>query len=134
MKTFSANFYLVKGKIKDFISTTFEGLESDQFLETQEKIIIPLLEKMLKKNPKIDIKGFRWIDESGKKPKSKNVSRVYFIEIEDCKWLESGRFKNDDIKFQIKESSHNSFTFKRDSVVLAKQDAKALAKPDKEEA
>ena len=133
MIKFDANFYIsAKGKITDFESCTFEGRESDLALEKQEKLIIPILEKMLKNNPKIDKKGFRWIDTSGKKPKAKNVNKVYFVEITDARWLESGSFKGD-VKFDIVESVHNSYEFKKIGIQFAKDDAKALARPDKEE-
>ena len=133
------NFFVIKGRIVDFESSTYiikdgvsAGESIDKDLESQHKYIIPVLEKMLKNNPKIDKKGFRWIDTSGKKPKAKNVNKVYFVEIEEARWLESGSFKGD-VNFIIKESKINSFEFKRIGQTQVKDDNKALNRPDKNE-
>jgi hypothetical protein len=139
MMKFQCNFYLVKGCIFDFESSTYiikdgvsAGESADKELESQHKYIIPVLEKMLKSNSKIDKKGFRWTDTSGKKPKAKNVTKVYFVQIDEARWLESGSFKGD-VNFRILESQLNSFEYKRIGQIMIKEDAKALAKPDKEE-
>jgi hypothetical protein len=139
MLKFQCNFCLVKGRIVDFESSTYiikdgvsAGDSTDKDLESQHKYIIPVLEKMLKNNPKIDKKGFRWIDTSGKKPKAKNVNKVYFVEIEEARWLESGSFKGE-VNFIIKESKINSFEFKRIGQTQVKDDDKSLKRPDKKE-
>lgn len=132
------NFYFTNKKISDFESSTYSikdgeggGVEKDIELENHHKSIIPVLEKMLNKDSRIDNKGFRWVDNSGKKPKPKNVKNVYFIEIDDARWLESGSFKGD-VSFKITKCKMNSFEFKRIGQTQVKDDNKALARPDKE--
>ena len=141
MLTFTTSFYVVKGKIPagDFDGTTFLGIEADRELETKEKEIIPAIEKLLKGNPEMNFKGFRWqVPQTEKEIKAKkkamfkNVTSIYFVEIENAKWLESGSFKVEP-KFIIKKSLLNSYEFKKIGIDSAKADAKELARPDKDE-
>lgn len=126
MIKFNGSFYLVKGKVKELVTSTGLGFDEDSRLESYEKAIATLLEKLVNKNSAIEKKGFRWTDTSGKNSKARNVSKVYFVECEDLRWLESGSFKGD-VEFIIVESKMNSFTFKKDLQVFAKMDAKELA-------
>jgi hypothetical protein len=79
MITFSGSFYLVKGRVKELLTATAMGIEQDHLLESFEKQIVPALEALVKKDKELK--------------KAKNC--VYFVEFEDAKWLESGRFKQD---------------------------------------
>lgn len=120
MLKFDTNFYLVKGKIKDIDSSTFDGLESDTTLLQQEKFIIPHLESILSKDKQI---------KSGKKSKD-----VWFVELENVTWLESGSLKNwEKTVVTIKKTDHTPASFVKAGKQQIKDDLKTLTRPDKEE-
>lgn len=120
MIKFDTNFYLVKGKIKDIDSSTFEGLPADTALLQQEKYIIPQLESILAKDKQI---------KSGKKSKD-----VWFVELENVTWLESGSLKNwEKTIVTINKTDHAPASFIKATKQQIKDDNKALARPDKEE-
>lgn len=121
MLKFDTNFYLVKGKIKDIDSSTFDGLESDTTLLQQEKFIIPHLESILSKDKQI---------KSGKKSKD-----VWFVELENVTWLESsGSLKNwEKTIVTISKTDNTPASFIKAGKQQIKDDLKALARPDKEE-
>lgn len=120
MIKFDTNFYLVKGKIKDIDSSTFQGLSDDTALLQQEKYIIPHLESILAKDKQI---------KSGKKSKD-----VWFVELENVTWLESGSLKNwEKTVVTIKKTDHTPASFVKAGKQQIKDDLKAIARPDKEE-
>lgn len=120
MIKFDSNFYLVKGKIKDIDSSTFEGLDRDTALLQQEKHIIPHLESILAKDKQI---------KSGKKSKD-----VWFVELENVTWLESGSLKNwEKTVVTINKTEHTPASFIKAGKQQIKDDLKALARQDKEE-
>lgn len=120
MLKFDANFYIVKGKVKDLDTSTFEGLDRDTALLQQEKYIVPVFESILAKDKQI---------KSGKKSKD-----VWFVELENVTWLESGSIKNwEKTIVTIKKTDHTPASFVKAGKQQIKDDLKALARPDKEE-
>jgi hypothetical protein len=75
MVSFCGNFYVVKGRIKEFLGSTGLGFDKDGELDQQVDVIIPVLEKLVNKLPEI----------------KKTKNSVFYIEFEDGKWLESSR-------------------------------------------
>jgi hypothetical protein len=120
MLKFDTNLYIVKGRIRDIDSSTFEGLDRDTALLQQEKYIIPHLESILAKDKQI---------KSGKKSKD-----VWFVELENVTWLESGSLKNwEKTVVTIKKTDHTPASFVKAGKQQIKDDLKAIARPDKEE-
>jgi len=113
---FYSNFYLVKGRIKDFETCTFNGRKSDIELEQQENKIIPLLESLLKKNKEV----------------KSNKKTVWFIEMDNCKWV-NGKFNFDKSELSLNKTDWTPPEFVKADRKFLKEDEKALARPDKEE-
>ena len=132
MIKFSGNLYYSKNKIypNSLITTTGEGLEADLALEAEEKAIAVLLEKAIKKHPKIDTKGYRFLDD---KKKAHNTNKVYFIEFENLKWLESSKTFKGEIVFSVIEAGLNLWQMKKSDIAQRKADEKALRAVVKEE-
>jgi len=115
MIKFLANLYLVKGKIFELETCTLEGRENDITLEKQEKNIIPVLQSLLNKNPEV----------------KKDKKSVWFVELDECKWLESGNFKNfDKTQILLHKTDYTASSFKKASASFKRIDAKILATSD----
>ena len=114
MIKFEGNFYLVKGRIIEPCFTTFEGVESDSTLENNLKKIIPAMESLVNKNKDIKL----------------DKKSVWFIEIENAKWLESGSFKDwDKSIITINKTNYTPSEFKKLDKKYRKEDAR-LQIPD----
>ncbi len=113
MIKFLANMYLVKGKIFELETCTLEGKESDSLLEKQENKIVPILQSLLNKIPAI----------------KNDKKSVWFVELDECKWLESGSFKNfDKAIVEYKKVPHTPSEFMKLSKSLKKADEKEFLK------
>ena len=112
-KGIHANGYFLKGKVRDIITTTGQGLELDLELEKCEKEISEFLTKKI---------------STEKKPQKK---KVYFFTWEGD-WLESGKAKNQ-TEFTLTELPYTPAEFKKADMKWKKEDAKELARPMKEE-
>jgi hypothetical protein len=109
MLLFSGTFYVVKGRVKEFLGTTQMGCEKDQELDQQESSIVPVLEKLVTKIPEIK--------------KTKNA--VFFVEFEDIKWLESSKSFKQEPKFvKVKKLPISPANFNKFNKLSSKLDEK----------
>ena len=103
----NTNFYLVKGKIKDF--------DPPLYLDS---FPIEKVESILAKEKKI---------KSGKKSKD-----VWFVELENVTWLETGELKNwEKTGVTISITPNTPASFIKADKKQKLDDIKALARPDK---
>lgn len=103
----NVNFYFIKGKIKDFDPPVY-----------LDNFPIEKVESILAKEKKI---------KSGKKSKD-----VWFVELENVTWLETGELKNwEKTVVTILETLHTPASFIKADKKQKLEDAKALARPDK---
>jgi hypothetical protein len=135
IKIHSGNCFLINGKVVELTTTTRQGREEDIKLENQEKYIIPVIQKLLKKNQFIKSKGgkfpfkavVKYDEGTGKPLKTKDVSAypVFLVFFEDLNWLETegifqeveedltGKRKKNarKVEFRVVLSEYNSWEF-----------------------
>ena len=97
MIKFDCNFYSIKRKVSELITTTRMGFEEDEELVALEKLITVELNKLLAKNKQI----------------SSKKKSVFFVQIDGAKWLEgSGTFKEEP-QLVISEMKYSPAEMKR---------------------